>query len=293
MAQLKEEFRKKEIFVLDLDGTIYRGTELIQGADVAVRNLLELGKKVIYLTNNASKTRESFCIKLNDMKIPCNPEQVFSSGYIAVKMLFEDYNICKIFIIGSDELVQMAESAGIPALNGLIPDEILYAPFLKESIRCDAVLCGWDIQLTYAKIRTAMELIARGAEFFATNCDTTFPAATSQKWPGTGIIVAAVESCINRSPKVIFGKPNVFGIELILRNLNEQNPGKGFGSEDAIVVGDRLETDIWQANNAGIDSLFVETGINTKDDIPEDPKTESEKKLVPTYVLPNLSDLFN
>jgi HAD superfamily hydrolase (TIGR01450 family) len=188
-------------------------------------------------------------------------------------------------------MIQMTEAAGLKTLNNFYSEEVLFAPFLEKSIKCDAVLCSWDVELTYAKIRTAMELIARGAEFYATNQDTTFPNF-GQKWPGTGVIVAAIQTCVRKPPKIVFGKPNVYGIEIIFKYLNNLKSGPKYRYKDALVVGDRLETDIWQANNAGIDSIFVETGINKRSDIPQDPKTKEQKKLVPTFTLSHIKEMF-
>lgn len=288
---LKPEYAAKSVFIFDLDGTIYRGKELIPNADKTVRKLMDLGKKVIFLTNNATKTRENFRLKLENMNIPCKTEQVISSGFIAAKMLYEDYSVRTAYVIGTDELVAVLEDVGIRTLNNSVLDKILHAPFLSKDIACDAVVCAMDIELTYAKIRTGMELVNRGAEFFATNGDKTFPES-KQVWPGAGMTVAAMKACVGRDPKVVFGKPNVFGVDLIFRLLNENEPQE-INKSDAIIIGDRLETDIWQANNAGVDSLFVETGINTRSDIPKDKKTDMGKKLLPDFVLPHIKDIFN
>ncbi|MCP4760286.1 MAG: HAD-IIA family hydrolase [archaeon] len=290
--KLKPEFDKKKIFIFDLDGTVYRGKELIPKVDLYISRLTELGKKVIFLTNNATKTRNSFVKKLNKMNIKCDIDQVISSGYIAVKMLYEDYNARSIFCVGTYELVELAESAGLATINNKVSSEVLFAPFLDKSISCDAVLCGMDPGLNYAKIRTAMELIARGADFFATNADKTYPEA-GQVWPGAGVTLASIETCVGKSPKVIFGKPNTFGIDFIFRELNKNKPNQKYTKKDALIIGDRLETDIWQANNAGVDSLFVETGINTRNDIPQNPKSTTDHNLVPTFVLSEIGEIFN
>lgn len=290
VIHLKPEFADKRVFILDLDGTVYRGKDMIQDVDKTVRKLMNLNKTVIFLTNNATKTRENFKKKLENMNIPCMIEQVISSGFIAAKMLFEDYDVRTAFIIGTDELVSVMESVGIQTLNNSVHEKILYAPFLSKDIVCDAVVCAMDVNLTYAKIRTGMELVNRGAELFATNGDKTFPES-KQVWPGAGMTVAAMQACVGRPPKVVFGKPNIFGVELIFRELNRKSESR-IEKSDAIVIGDRLETDIWQANNAGVDSLFVETGINTRDDIPANPKSKDERNLIPEHVLPHIKDIF-
>jgi phosphoglycolate/pyridoxal phosphate phosphatase family enzyme len=287
-TKLKPEFTDFKLFIVDLDGTIYRGEKLIPGADVVINTLHKLNKEVIFLTNNASKLRKSFHEKLSNMNIVCQPERIVSSGLIATKLLFEKYSIRTIYIIGSDDLIQMSENAGLNVINTSIDETILNAPFLDKSIKCDAILCGWDINFTYSKIRTAMELVARGARFFATNSDKTYPHS-NQYWPGTGVIVAALEACIGRPPEIIFGKPHTFGIDFIFNMINKGKPI--YNRQNTVIVGDRLETDIIQANLTGIKSILVETGINTRSDIPQS-KSKKDQNLVPTYVIPSIRDIF-
>jgi len=289
--ELKPEFAKKSVFILDLDGTVYKGTELIQGVDVAVKRMIELGKIVYYFTNNASKTRKNFVTKIKNMGLPCELDQIISSSYFAARMLYDDYNVRTAFILGTDDLVTTVEEIGISTLNKKIDPKILYADFLEETIKCDAIICAIDPSLTYAKIRTAMELIHRGAGFYATNGDKTFPES-KQVWPGAGMTIAALESVVGYPPKIIFGKPNTYGIDFIFRELKKQYPSKRFTTADTLIVGDRLETDILQANNAKIESVLVETGIHTRVHVPKKPKNDEERKLIPTYIIPEMLDLF-
>jgi 4-nitrophenyl phosphatase len=289
--ELKPEFNKKKVFIFDLDGTIYRGKLLIPSVDKYIELLVKSGKKIYFLTNNATKTRESFAKKLNEMGISCTPDQIITSAYIASEILFKQYQIKSVFILGSTELMSYFTKLGIQVINQSYESEILYADFLDKSISCDAVVCAMDHSLTYAKIRTGMELINRGAQFFATNNDKTYPES-NQIWPGAGMTVAAMEACVGRPPKIIFGKPNTFGIDLILNQLNQLNQLK-YSKSDMLIIGDRLETDIVQANNAGIDSVFVLTGINSQNDIPHPPMTDYEKKLIPTHIYREIKDLFN
>ncbi|MHA1341654.1 MAG: HAD-IIA family hydrolase [Promethearchaeota archaeon] len=310
LEKLKLEFDKKKIFIFDLDGTIYREFDLINGVDLVIEKLEKMGKIIYYLTNNATKTPMSFCKKLNKMGINAKISQIVSSGYITAQILAKEHGISSAFICGTNELVQIMEDAGIKTLNKHVPHDFLYADYLEKDIKCDAVVCAMDPTLTYAKIRTAMELINRGGEFYATNSDRTFPAS-GQIWPGAGMTVAAVQACVGKPPKIIFGKPQTYGIDFIFAQLsshpslqmsenltnslnqpNKTNKMISFTKNDAIVIGDRLETDIAQANNAGVDSILVETGINNRNDIPKNPKSLMEKNLIPTFVLSTLSQMF-
>jgi 4-nitrophenyl phosphatase len=269
----------KKIFIFDLDGTIWEGQTLLPGALKVVETLKSMRKQIIYLTNNASKSRESFLKKLIALGINSSVNEIMSSGYISSIMLAQKPEIRTVFVIGSLELINMIESKGTNTLNRLHNQDILYSKYLDKNIIADAVLTSWDMEFTYAKIRTAMELINRGAEFFATNGDVSFPKK-GQLWPGGGVMLAAVQACTGKNPKEIFGKPNINSLQYILEKLAPY----GTTLEDMVLIGDRLDTDILQANQMGITSILVETGVNKVSDI-------EKLKIIPTKVIPTLNEL--
>ncbi|MBN2155918.1 MAG: HAD-IIA family hydrolase [Candidatus Lokiarchaeota archaeon] len=278
----------KNVFIFDLDGTIYLGEHLIPGAKQVVEYLQQKGALLYFLTNNGSKSRKGFVDKLQKMNIIVSEEQILSSGYVTSLKLGRKPNIHNIFVIGSNELISMIENEGLTTLNSQYSDSQLYAPILDGSIHADAIVTSIDIHFSYAKIRTAMELIHRGAEFYATNGDTTFPEK-SQLWPGGGVMLKAVEACVGKEPNEIFGKPNIASLEMILDQVKE----KGFSRKDMILIGDRLETDILQANRMGIESVLVETGVNKFTDIESLPDRDQRKELTPTYMISSIKDLLN
>lgn len=279
---------RKKVFIFDLDGTIYKGVKIIPGAKSILSDLKAQGKHLIFLTNNATQSRMSFAHKLKNMGIECTEDQIITSGYIASIMLSKSYKINFIYVIGSSELIKMIEDVGIKTLNHTLPENTLYAPFLDSTIRCDAVLTSLDREFNYMKIRAAMELINRGAEFYATNGDTTFPEQ-GQLWPGGGVMLAAVQACVGREPKEVFGKPNPHGLRMIYENLKE----KGIDLQDMVLVGDRFETDILQANRMGIESVLVETGINTLMDLEKISDLTLRSELTPTYIIPSIRHLLD
>ena len=117
-------------------------------------------------------------------------------------------------MIGTNELVKMIEDTGLQTLNSQYNETQLNASVLDSSIACDAVLTSLDREITYPKLRTAMELINRGAKFYATNSDSTFPES-GQLCPGGGVMMAAVQTSVGFPPKEIFGKPNILGLQMI------------------------------------------------------------------------------
>ncbi len=274
--------------MFDLDGTIYTGKVLISGVKQVIEELEKKKKEIFFLTNNASKSRESFVRKLNNLGIKCSTDQIMSSGYLSSLMLAKLPEIKTVFVIGSQELVEMIETKGKQTLNNIYPDSELYSPLLDPTIHADAVITSWDVDFTYAKIRTAMELINRGAEFYATNSDSSFPKK-GQFWPGGGVMLAAVETCSGKPPKEIFGKPKPYGLQMILDSLVD----KDITRDDMVLVGDRLSTDILQANQMRVTSVLVETGVNTIKDWENIENPEQKEKLKPTYVISTLLELIS
>jgi 4-nitrophenyl phosphatase len=280
--------QNKEIFIFDLDGTVYKGSEVIPGASSVINKLQNQGKQVFLLTNNATKSRLSFVETLRKMEIHVTEQQIISSGHIASLALSRKPEISSVYIIGTIELVKMIEDTGLRTLNSRVDSAQLYAPVLDLSITCDAVLTSLDREITYPKLRTAMELINRGAAFYATNSDSTFPEH-GQLCPGGGVMMAAVQTCVGFPPKEIFGKPNTLGLQMIHEIVSKQ----GFTLKDMILIGDRFETDILQANRMGIDSLFVKTGVNRLSDLEKIENLKERAEMTPTYTLKSIKNLLD
>ncbi|MFX1549749.1 MAG: HAD-IIA family hydrolase, partial [Promethearchaeota archaeon] len=149
---------------------------------------------------------------------------------------------------------------------------------------------GLDREFNYQKLATAQKCILEGkAQFYATNVDSTLPVARGLK-PGAGVMVNALITCTGKEPVRIYGKPEPFGINLILED-------KGFPVNKACIFGDRLNTDILAGNRAGIKTVAVLTGVTTLDMIEELKvrlmKSENiDKNLIPDIVVENLEEIF-
>lgn len=272
--------KNKKLFIFDMDGVIYRTKEPIPSGIRAVQKLRSLGKQVVFLTNNSSKSRESYQELLSQLGIKCEIKDIFTSGYLTAQILSSLYPSAKIFVIGEEGLISELKLEGFKILNEEFP-EIENSESIPTDFRADLVVVGWDRKVTYNKFRTAMVLIKNGAKFYATNDDASFPAPNNQLWPGTGAIIAFLSTALSQKPENIIGKPNPEGILSILR-INNTLPN------DAVLIGDRLNTDILGGNRAGITTIAVETGINNKQDLLNAPQDQH-----PTYFFTNLDELLN
>jgi len=270
--------KNKKLFIFDLDGVIYRTSEPIPSGIRAVQKLHSLGKQVVFLTNNSSKSRESYKEFLSQIGIMCEIKDIFTSGYLTAQILSSLYPSAKIFVIGEEGLISELKLEGFKILNEEFPNNE-NEELIPNNITADLVVVGWDRKVTYNKLRTAMTLINNGAKFYATNDDASFPAPNNQLWPGTGAIVAFLSTALNKKPEKIFGKPNPDGILSILKNYN-------ISPSEAILIGDRLNTDILGGNRAGIVTIAVETGVNNRQDLVNTPQEQH-----PTYFFTNLDEL--
>ena len=224
-----------ELYIFDLDGTLFLGNEPISGAIEAVESVRRAGKGVRYLTNNSSQTRASYVDKLTRLGFKAHPEEIYSSA-IGTAAYLQREGVENVFVVGESGLEHTLGEAGIASTN-------------EDP---DAVVVGICRNFTYELLSQAMQCIRSGAKFVATNTDPTYPVEGGRFIPGAGSIVAAVQTCSETTPFVV-GKPNPFLIELILEEA-------GVAAKDALVIGDRMDTDIAAGERAKCQTLLVLTG---------------------------------
>jgi glycerol-1-phosphatase len=252
-----------EAFLLDLDGVLYRGRDPVPGAPETLVTLREMGKRLAFMTNNSWRTPVQVAEKLQGMGIPAEPHEVVTSGQATAGVLAREAAGATAYVLGGDGVRSALAEAGIEPVDG-VPE------------RVDYVVVGWDGDLTYERLRMATVLVGRGARLVATNDDASYPAPGGELWPGAGAILAAVETGSGRQA-VVIGKPHRPLFDLAIERA---------GSREALVVGDRLETDIEGGAAAGLDSALVLTGASTPADL-------LDVDAVPTAILRDLPDLLS
>ena len=235
------------LYIFDLDGTLYRGAEAIPNAVDVVCKLKSDGSGVRYLTNNSSQTREFFLQKLCNMGFPAEIDEIESSAHGSAKHL-SALGLCSIFVVGEPGLVATLREEGLTVVNA--DDHGAVSPDGPPS---EAVLVGICKGFTYALMQEAMQRIRAGQTFIATNPDPTFPMEGGQLIPGAGSVVAGIKACAEKEPFVV-GKPNPFLVNLVLAEAKCQ-------PQDALVVGDRIDTDLFSGEQAGCPTHLVLTGV--------------------------------
>ena len=263
-----------ELLIFDLDGVIYVGNEPIATALEAINRYYNLNKKIAFFTNNSTLTRKSYVKKLTKLGISCTVDQIYTSSFISAEALIKTYTNPSAYVVGEEGLIKTLEEYTITVLNDKYDfDEIIN----NSKITCNFVIAGLDRTLTYKKLAAGTQLINRGADFYATNDDSTLPNEAGFL-PGAGVIVNAISVATDKKPLNTFGKPSPAGIIQILEDFNVP-------PEKAIMVGDRPETDILSAKRAGIRSALVLTGTTGIKDI-----DAIKKDLQPDLILTDLSE---
>ncbi|MGH3623002.1 MAG: HAD-IIA family hydrolase [Sciscionella sp.] len=252
-----------DTFLLDLDGTVYRGGSAVTGAADAVRELRERGRGIGFVTNNASRAPEQVVKHLGTLGVAADPAEVHTSAQAAARVLAERLgSAAEVLVVGSDSLADELASVGL-------------RPVREAADTVAAVVQGWSSDIGWAQLAEACIAINAGAGWVACNVDPTLPTERGQL-PGNGSLVAALRTATGAEP-FIAGKP---GSPLFLEAI------KSTGAERALVVGDRLDTDIAGAHAAELDSLLVLSGSSTPGDLLAAPP-----EMRPTYLSADLRSL--
>jgi HAD superfamily hydrolase (TIGR01457 family) len=226
-------------FLLDLDGTLYLGNRLIPGADQFIEQLRESGRRCLFLTNNSSRSSEGWAEKLRGMGIDASAADVFASGEATAAYLAEHRPDARVYLLGTPGLEAELKEHGVHCVQD--------AP--------DLVLVGFDMGLTYEKLRKACRFLLSGAELWATHPDRVCPTQDGPI-PDTGSFLALIESATGKVPDLVVGKPNLPMVEGALHRL-------GLNAEEVAMVGDRLYTDMAMARAGGLTGVLVLSGEST------------------------------
>lgn len=251
--------RRYAAFLVDIDGVLVLGGKSIPGAEAALRRLQGLGR-VVLLTNNSTRSRSETAKGLSALGFPVSPEEVVTSSYVAAHYLREGFGPVRVWIIGEGGVAEELSLAG----HKVVPPE-----------EAEWIVAGMDRCLTYEKLARALQAFLSGARFLATNRDATFPTPEGLR-PGAGAVVGALEG-MGFSPEQVVGKPSPIAFRTALAVA-------GVKPDQALMIGDRLETDILGAQHAGLDTALVLTGVSRREDIPR-------QNIQPTWIARDLPAL--
>ena len=231
----------KAIF-LDLDGTIYLGGELIEGALSFLGRLKDSGIRRFFLSNNSSKSVDQYLVKLQSLGIPSTEEDVLLSTHDLLSWLNNE-GVKETYLVGTEGMREMLESVGIST----------------QSESPQYVVLGYDTEITYEKLSTASIHLHKGVPMVASHPDVVCPSPEGGL-PDTGAYMDLFEATTGVRPVHVCGKPNA---GMILHKVEEL----GLRPEQCAMVGDRLYTDIEMADRAGVHGILVLSGEATMDDL--------------------------
>ena len=230
----------------DMDGVLWRGTEILPGAVEFFQFLKQLGIPYVMATNNSTKTVHDYVSRLRGLNIPAEPSQILSSVVVTGDYLSKHYPAgTPIFVLGSEAV----EAAMMELGYVLDPDH------------ARVVIVGLDYRLTYDRLRIAGQRILAGADFIGTNNDASLPVPDGFI-PGSGTMIAALQTMTAREP-ILMGKPQSTMFLTAVERL-------GAPAANTLMIGDRLETDIKGAKAIGMATALVLTGVAEDGDVPAD-----------------------
>lgn len=252
----------KKLFLLDMDGTIYLGDQIFDGTLDFLKWIKDHGGRYMFLTNNSSKSVQKYIEKLKKLGIDACKEDFTTSAQATGLYLLKTHKDDLLYVFGTQALKDELKSFG---LN--ITDK------LEDDIKC--LVMGFDTELTFQKLEDACILLGRGVDYIATNPDWVCPTEYGYV-PDCGSVASMLYNATKRNPKFI-GKPEPTMVDIAVEN-------SPFTKEQAILLGDRVYTDIRSGYNAGIDTMLMLSGESTVDDI-------KEFDFEPTYVCENVRKL--
>ena len=257
-SKLSYSDKHKKLFFIDLDGTVYLGDRMIQGADEFISKLKSAGKKYFFISNNSSKAKKDYVEKLERMNIKADEGDIVLSSD-GVKAFLKKKEVTDIFLVSSNSMRQNFLDAGFRVVS--------HVP--------EFVVLGYDTEINYQKICRAAIHLNRGVPFIATHADVVCPSEEGPI-PDIGSMIAMFKKATGVEP-MIFGKPRKEMIEHLIES-------SGLDRSEIVIIGDRLYTDMKLASHCGVDFICVLSGETTRDNV-------EKSEVFPNLIVSNLSDL--
>jgi NagD protein len=259
MEEAVEKIKSKAGFIIDMDGVIYHGNMLLPGVTEFLAWLENSGKRYLFLTNSPERTPKELHEKMNRLGINVGEDHFYTSALATASFLANQKPNGSAYIIGDAGLIHAMYSAG----------------YTVNNVNPDYVVVGDTHSYNFEKIELAVNLVIRGAKLIGTNPDVSGPVENGIT-PSTKALIAPIEIATGKKAYYV-GKPNPLMMRIALKRL-------GVKREDAIVIGDRMDTDVICGLESEIDTLLVLSGIS-------DRKTIDQFPYRPQYILSGVKDL--
>lgn len=243
--QLMDACRRIKHVALDMDGTIYMGSQLFPFTKSFLQELTDNGIGYSFLTNNPTRSRVDYLKKLDKLGIEATPEQMYTTAVATIEYLKEKMPLVKrIFATGTPSMIKEFEEAGYE-MTAIDPADMP-----------DLLLVAFDTTLTYERLCHASWLAARGIPYIATNPDRVCPTDLPTVLVDCGSLCKCIEYATGRCPDLVIGKPNPDMLSGIMFRY-------GLRADEIAMCGDRIYTDVAMAQNAGAFGVLVLSGETT------------------------------
>ena len=259
MENVIENIKGKAGYIIDMDGVIYHGNRLLPGVTDFLAWLEASGKKYLFLTNSSERTPKELQEKMKRLGIDVGEEHFYTSALATASFLSSQKPNGSAYIIGDAGLIHALYSVGY-SVNNVNPDY---------------VVVGETHSYNFEKVELAVNLVIRGAKLIGTNSDISGPIEVGIT-PSTKALIAPIEIASGKKAYFV-GKPNPLMMRIALKRL-------GVKREDAIVIGDRMDTDVRSGLESDLDTLLVLSGITDRYEIDLFPYR-------PRYILDGIIDL--
>lgn len=246
-------------YLIDLDGTAYLGKKVIKETIDFTEQLIAKGIAFKFVTNNSSASEQDVVNKLNNMGYNVNESHICTSARTTANYLKQHHPNDSIYIIGDGGLISAIKENNLQ---------------IVEHENAQVVVCGYDSKVQYQDFATAALAIRNGATFISTNPDIAIPNERGML-PGNGSLVALLETTTEKKA-LTMGKPQKYIMQEALDQM-------GIDKQFVAMIGDNYDTDIMSGINIGLDTIYVQTGLTTLEQI----KT---KKIQPTHIVKTLAD---
>jgi 4-nitrophenyl phosphatase len=273
------------LILLDGDGVLWRGGSVIPEAPAFIRRAHRAGIRCALVSNNAGPSRTAYVTKCRGLGLELAAADIFSTNHLAGPYIARQHPGARVLVVGSEQLTAEMRSycdatsaaAWLAAHGGISGDFSANGGVYKlvREARFDAVFTGIDFTVNYVKLALACVAVQHGAKLIGANMDPTFPVEDGILLPGNGSLLGLVASVCAVEP-VSIGKPQLYLLEQIEAET-------GIGRSEMVMVGDRIETDIRFAQNAGIPAYLVLTGVTDE--------ALASQPLACTTVTPTLDDV--
>lgn len=294
--QVQKLLSNYDYFLFDCDGVLWLGDHILPHVTETLDLLKSLNKRVIFVTNNSTKSRKDYQAKFEKLGIPgIQEDEIFGSSYalaVYVDKILKLPKDKKVWVLGESGIEKELHDLGYTTVGGSDPklDEEGVLPADNDAVNnldqeVGAVVAGLTLLVNYVKLSATLQYLMKDKKslpYIATNVDSTFPMK-GKLMIGAGSIIETVSFASGRQPDAICGKPN----QSMMNAIKAANQGLKDKPTRGLMIGDRLNTDMKFGRDGGLDTLLVLTGIESEESLKLLSTEES-----PTYYASKLGDLY-